>query len=289
MNALDILMPKDAAQGVARPAQHLTYHDFRRSVVLFCSFRCGSHMFKAALERLTGLSVPPEPLNRYYGGEQGYTIGKFAAEAKSTLPPLSKPRDAAHAFLVRFFAAQPPEARVLLDIKYQQAYALGVTDETLVPMPTPMLLDVMHRGRVPFVHMIRRDVVSQAISLMIAEKSGSYFATPPLPNQNEPTPAKIRLVPRQVFDVARNQRLAQLQATALLKSMDVQLMTIAYEDLIGPNRAEHYREAMRFMNLYGDIPPNFSSQTISQNSMALVANMAEIRAFVASQDEALLS
>jgi hypothetical protein len=73
----------------------------------------------------------------------------------------------------------------------------------------------------------------------------------------------------------------------VLGALGVRQHEVTFEDLTSPSWRDHYRAIFRFINQYADIPENYVSPTRAQDSSGKVANLADIRSFVAERDPVL--
>lgn len=262
----------------------LDYRDFQRSIALISSFRSGSHMLKLSLGQLAGMSTPVEPFNHMVDGGDGYTIRTYLSEGGPKPLIMTEGHAAVHHFLARFYQTMPPRRSIILDIKYPQAYAFGVNASMRVPVAVPVVLEELHKLQIPFIHLTRRDLVAQAISLMVAENEGAYLVKSDAADQ---TRRPLRLTPRDVMATALQLRNARDNAQTVMQALGVRVLDVSYEDLTSPNWRYHYREVLRFVNRYADIPETYSAPTRRQDSASRVTNLAEIRDYVAERDRKL--
>lgn len=276
-----LMQPADEAIVSSAPPR-LDYRDFQRTVVLFSSFRSGSHMLKLSLGQLASMSTPVEPFN--HNVSDGYTIKTYLAEGGPKPLIMTDGHAAVHHFLSRFYKTMPPQRSIILDIKYSQAYVFGVNASMQVPVAAPVVIEELHKLRVPFIHLTRRDLVAQAISLLVAEDEGAYLVKAGETGQSR---APVRLSPRDVMAAAVKLRNARDNARAVMEALGVRRLEIVYEDLISSNWRQQYREVLRFVNRYADIPDTYSAPTQRQNSASRVTNILEIREYVAERDRTL--
>ncbi len=285
MDSKSFLM-KAAEVQATEAAPRLDFRDVQRSIVLLSSFRSGSHMLKLSLNKLTGLIGKAEPFNHLVDDPNGYTLKDYLAEGGPQPRLMTEGHMAVHHFLARFYQRLPPRTAVLFDVKYPQAYAFGVNAQMDLPLPVPTLLEEFHRLDMPFIHLVRRDLVAQAISLMIAEDTGTFFLQPgSLPATNRMP--EVTLSPRTVLARALRLRNARDHAREVLTALGSKVLEVSYESLISTDGRGHYREIMRFIGQYADIPADFEPPTLRQNSQSRVSNMADVRDFVAKRDPAL--
>lgn len=270
----------------AEPAPVLDYRDLQRSIVLLSSFRSGSHMLKLSLEKLTGLTATAEPFNHFADDPKSYTLKNYFAEGAPGPNIMTEGNKTVHHFLARFYKRVPGREAILLDVKYPQAYVFGVDMQMDVPLPIPTLLQELRKLDVPFIHLTRRDLVAQAISLLIAERTGTYFSVAD-EGLNKGSDRVITLAPKAVLSQALRIRNARDHARTVLSAIRCKVLEISYESLISANGREHYREIMRFIGQYADIPANFEPPTLRQDSQSQAANLADIRDFVSRQDPSL--
>lgn len=286
MDSKDFLMqPSDVVGDEDRPPR-LDYRDFQRSIVLLSNFRSGSHMLKLSLGKLAGMTTPAEPFNHGFAPEAGYTLKMYLAQGGPRPSLMTEGHAALHHFMARFYAQMPARRSIILDVKYPQAYAFGVNASMQVPAAVPVILEELHKLQMPFIHLTRRDQVAQAISLMVAEDSGEYLVK----SDSSGSAAQgrvLRLSPRDVLSRARQLRNATENARMVLGALGVRQHEVTFEDLTSPSWRDHYRAIFRFINQYADIPENYVSPTRAQDSSGKVANLADIRSFVAERDPVL--
>lgn len=283
MDSKDFLMSPVEGAAEERPPR-LDYRDFQRSIVLLSSFRSGSHMLKLSLGKLGNISTPAELLNTGIAPEAGYTLATYLAEGGPKPSVMTEGFAAFHHFMARFYATMPARRSIILDIKYPQAYAFGVNTAMDVPAAVPVVLEELHKLRIPFIHLTRRDYVAQAVSLMVAEDSGEYLAKA---GDGETLVQAKRLSQREVLARARRLRNAAENARQVLRAMDVRQHEVVFEDLVASGWRDRFREIFRFIDQYADIPADFVSPTKSQDSSSKVSNLADIRAFIAERDPSL--
>lgn len=284
MDGKTFLMQPADETAVSSAPPRLDYRDFQRSIALISSFRSGSHMLKLSLGQLASMSTPVEPFNHNVDGGEGYTVKTYLAEGGPKPSIMTEGHGAVHHFLARFYKSMPPRRSIILDIKYSQAYIFGVNASMRVPVAVPVVLEELHKLQIPFIHLTRRDLVAQAISLLVAEDEGAYLVKADEADQSR---RPVRLSPRDVMTAATQLRNARDNARAVMDALGVRSLEVGYEDLISPNWRYHYREILRFVNRYADIPETYSAPTRRQDSASRVTNLAEIRDYVAERDRTL--
>lgn len=277
------MQPADEATVSSAPPR-LDYRDFQRTIALISSFRSGSHMLKLSLGQLASMATPAEPFNHNVDGGDGYTIKTYLAEDGPKPLIMTEGHGAVHHFLARFYKTMPPRRSIILDIKYSQAYVFGVNASMQVPVAVPVILEELHKLQVPFIHLTRRDLVAQAISLLVAEDEGAYLVKR---GEDDIGRSPIRLSPRDVMAAAIKLRNARDNANTVMDALGVRRLDVVYEDLVSPNWRQHYRDILRFVNRYADIPETYSAPTRRQDSASRVTNLVEIRDYIAERDRAL--
>ncbi|PJE31409.1 hypothetical protein SAMN06297129_1685 [Pseudooceanicola antarcticus] len=272
-------------EGADADEVRLDYLDFQRSFVLLSDFRSGSHMLKLSLGRLARMVTPAEPFNHRIALGDGYTLGTFLCQGGKMPEVMTEGHDAVQRFLSNFYRYMPPQRSIIIDVKYSQAYAFGVNAEMVHPMPVPVVLEECVKLKMPVVHLTRRDLVAQAISLMVAEDSGEYLVK--TGDSSDGGADVLRLPAGEVLRRTQQMRNARENAKAVLEALGANVHHVVYEDLIAEDWRSSYRDVLRFLGQYADIPGGFSSPTKRQNSLSRVSNLAEIRAYVGSRDPSL--
>lgn len=283
MDSKSFLMSQDAESGPEAEEVKLDYLDFQRSIVLFSNFRSGSHMLKLSLGKLGRMVAPAEPFNHQATLESGYTLRTYLENDGPMPKVMSEGHFQTQKFMANFYENMPRKRSIILDVKYSQAYSFGVNAEMNYPVPVPVILEEFIKLKMPVVHLTRRDLVAQAISLMVAENSDEWLLTSSAEPQNAPN-ALLRLPASEVLKRARQARNARVNADVVLSALDARVHNVEYEDLISGVWRTRYRGIFRFLDQYADIPEDFSPPSKRQNSMSRVTNLAEIRAYVDERD-----
>ncbi|MFT6271835.1 MAG: SHS2 domain-containing protein [Sulfitobacter sp.] len=283
---------KRRAEPVETPALRLQsdYRDFERSVVLYCNFRSGSHMLKLTLDRVAGIKSTPELLNPAVVGEGGFNIREFV-DKDPDATVLSEGASLTERYMNAVFSTVSSERRMLLDIKYSQAFTFGVEREFKHDVIVPTMILELSKRKVPFLHLVRRDAVAQSLSKLVAAASGEYFRQiNQTPEAATPAPPQsYRFSPALVHEESMAQRRIAQHASAVLKAIGARHLPIFYEDLVGPDIGSELRRILTFIDHYADIPADFAAATLNQNSSSRVKNLAEIRAYIQARDPDLAS
>lgn len=282
MDSKTLLMESPKVILPTEKSPRLDYRDLSRSVVLISSFRSGSHMLKLSLGKLANMLIPPEPFNHAISSHEGYTVANYLNENGPRPSLMTSGNSAVHHFLSRFYAELPPQRRIIMDIKYPQAYGFGVNADMDKPIVVPVILEELHKLKIPFVHLTRRDVVAQAVSLMTAEETGVYLVKEGDQPALEVKPT--RLSPAEVLMRARRLHNATNNAKAVMDALGVRCHDVTYEALTSDRWKEEYRAIFKFLDQYADIPQDFVVPTLRQGSVDMVTNIQDIRNYVAERE-----
>jgi len=278
MEAKTFLSMEPENPSLAPSTPILDYRDFQRTVVLFSSFRSGSHMLKLSLGRLAGMVTPPEPFNAYADSGSGYTLQEYLRDPNPKPDLMTEGASSVHHFLQSFYSRMPEKKKIVMDVKYPQAYAFGTNADMDYAVPVPTVLDEMNKLGMPIIHLRRRDKVAQAVSLLVAEGTGVYLS-PDGTASNKADAAMIRLNPAEVFERAMRFQNGSDNAVTVLTAMGANVLNVTYEDLLSDHSKEQYRKVFRFVDRYADIPEGFKPPTRAQNSSGRVSNLTEVRAY----------
>ncbi|WP_284266208.1 hypothetical protein [Roseicyclus amphidinii] len=238
-------------------------------------------MLKLSLAGLAQMSGPPEPLNTGIAGGGTFTLGDMLAAGGPRSSLLTHAPAALHEFLARFFATTESERKILFDVKYPQAFAFGVNGDMDLPMPVPVVLQEFAKLGVPVIHLTRRDVVAQAMSLLVAERSGVYLTRTGEDPGDGYVP--IRLSPKDVLTAARRFHHSRVHFETVLSTLGMRVLPLRYEDLSSETGIDVLRSALRFLGRYADVPAGFNVPTRRQSSEASVINADDVRAFVSAR------
>ncbi|MBY6201001.1 hypothetical protein KUV65_06475 [Maritalea mobilis] len=247
------------------------YEVLRRSALIYSNFRSGTHMLRSSLLQLTDLQTGGELFaraNREPGSFSDYAAQPDTEAAELLLDP---ERHLPH-FLAHHLSTLAPSQPVVFDIKYSQAARLGVDDLT----QAPTILKFFTALHVPVLHVIRRDVVAQAVSHLLAEKRDQFFADAALSNGQGKSASPVWLNPTEVCDLAQARSEEQRRAQAHLAAVSADVCTLYYEDLAGPNFVPELRRIFQFLDRYARVAPGYRAPTRPQNSRLDVANLNEI-------------
>ena len=229
--------------------------------------------------------APAEILNPASNEAALYTLQQFMAEGLVPYP-FTDASEAARQFLRRLLEVKEPRKQVLLDIKYPQLYAFGVNHET----NAPNFLEILCKLKRPILHLVRRDVVDQAISLLVANQTGAFLRSRSAAGADSGRARALHwLNPEDVYRIAKARRWASQQAAQTLDHIGAKVLLVHYEDLASESWAQVFRRIFAFLDHYADLPKSLPDTTERQNSRDLVSNLAEIRGFVAEKDPSLLS
>lgn len=262
----------------ADPCPRLDYRDFQRTALILSGYRSGSHMLKLSLAGLAQMLGPQEPLNTGTAGGSSFTLGDMLATGGPRSSLFTHAPAALHEFLARFFATMESERKILFDLKYPHAFAFGANGDMDLPLPVPVVLQEFAKLGVPVIHLTRRDVVAQAMSLLVAERSGVYLTKSGEDSSEGQVP--IRLSPKDVLTAARRFHHARLHFETVLSTLGMRVLPLRYEDLSSETGVDVLRSALRFLGRYADVPASFTIPTRRQSSEASVVNADDIRAYV---------
>lgn len=241
-------------------------------------------MFKLTLGKLSGIHGAAEPFNYSVAQDESYTFHKYLLEQeRDVVATFTDGSKAIYDFLAHYYVHCPADKKILIDLKYSQSYALGVDENTMAPV----VLSELAKLKLPIVHLVRKDTVAQAVSLLVSEKTGKFVETKKISSNSRDAKQKFWLDPSEVLKVAKSGQFAVEQASRNMDILGIKPLVVFYEDLISPSAARTYRQTLSFLDHYSDIPKDFESPTIRQNSSARVANMSEILNYI-SQKEPLL-
>jgi LPS sulfotransferase NodH len=266
------------SMGTSEDVPMLDFNALRQSALIYGSYRVGTHMLKLTLARAAGYVAAPESFARVpdeglpdYIYSTWLTQDLHRSEHKGTAT-----REELLAYLawLQLNAAQDSDTPrpLLLDVKYDQAMRFGAD----APGARPLIIEWLVEMGLPVIHLIRRDAVAQAMSHMLARKSGVFFAPSTLAPSDPPTVTPTWLDPVEVVHAARAYRLAQMTAHHQLSRPGVRLVTMAYEDMLGAGFVPQLRRCLRRLDRYAELSPHLRPVTQRQNSSLAVANRAEI-------------
>ncbi|MBK8438208.1 MAG: hypothetical protein IPL38_01395 [Rhodobacter sp.] len=248
-----------AGAGVAR---------LKDCVVVYSNFRAGSHLLQSSLTALTSLRDAGEVFARRSHDPLSFNAFLQSCEV-DTLPFLIEPEQQIPGYFRYLFDHLPDDAPMIVSMKYTQAHRLGADDMT----GAPILLKVLADYRVPVLHLVRRDVVRQAISHLVAAETESFhIAHADAADGNR----KIWLDPAEVLALARTRAEEQRRARAHLEAVSARHLTMYYEELTPGRLPDELRRALRFLDRYGQVPNGFLPETVAMESDRCVANRAEI-------------
>lgn len=264
----------------------LDYRDFQRTALVLSGYRSGSHMLKLSLARLAQMQGPSEPLNANIVDGASFNLGAMIARGGPQVSLFSNSAAAFREFLAYFYEQMEPKQKILFEMKYDQAFAFGVNSLMDLPLPVPVALQEFALRAVPVIHLTRRDIVAQAMSLLVAERSGEFLRMSNAGAGDALPP--VRLSPRDVLAGAQRIQHARLHFDRLLPMLGMRVLSVEYEELAAGNSVEVLRSALRFLGRYADVPQGFSFPTQRQGSESSVINALEIRDYVAARAPEIL-
>jgi LPS sulfotransferase NodH len=264
--------PSDpVAKRTFNPAPALSGAGFsrlRNCVVVYSNFRAGSHLLQSSLSAVTALRDADEIFARQTSDANSFNAFLETADADHHAL-LVEPESQLPGYFRYLFDQVAHDAPLIISLKYTQAHRLGADDMTAAPL----ILKVLADYRVPVLHLVRRDVVQQAISHLVAADTGQFHASSAAQPDID---RKIWLNPAEVVSLARARAEEQKRARAHLDAISARHLTVYYEEL-GPGRvADELRRALRFLDRYAHVPNGFRPATIAMDSDRRVANRAEI-------------
>jgi hypothetical protein len=267
----------------------LDYRDFQRTTVILSGYRSGSHFLKLSLANLAQMQGLPEPLNTNFSDGKTFALPDYLKLSNPLPNVINQAPEAFHVFLSHFYKSAERVRRILFDLKYSHAFTFGVNCEFDYHLPVPTVIDEFRKLDVPFIHLVRKDVISQAVSLLVAESSGVYLTRRQATSEgDEKALSLMRLSPKDVLKTARRFKNAQKHFDELLFAIDARFLRVSYEDLIGPQKVDQFRNVLRFIGRYADVPEGFRSPTRPQSSRSSVINMDDIIAYVEKRAPELL-
>lgn len=260
----------DAETGPVLPAlSGAGFGRLRNCVVVYSNFRAGSHLLQSSLAALTSLRDADEVFARRSDDPASFNAFLAGAAADPDALLLDPESQLPH-YLRHLFEHAAHDGPLILSLKYTQAYRLGADDMTAAPL----ILKVLADYQVPVLHLVRRDVVQQAISHLVAASSGQFHATDPATNPaNGQT---LWLDPAEVAALARVRAEEQQRSRAHLDAISARHLTVYYEELAPGRVAEELRRVLRFLDRYAPVPDGFRAPTRAMDSDRRVSNRAEI-------------
>lgn len=228
------------------------------------------------------MSTLDEPFSKVASG--AVCLDKYLGLDKSVASELLlDPDTGLRRFLNYLYSAVSPNGNILLDIKYEQAYRLGIDNEA----HGPVVLTQLVRMGVPIIHLIRRDAIAQAVSHLVALRTGVFSKTAGDVDRTVDD-ERIWLDPEHVLGVARSRRDAHRRAREHLSALHARHMTVFYEDISGADRTNQIQRIFQFVDQYVEIPDNFVSDTIRQESRRRVVNMDDINHYIVEREPDLV-
>lgn len=244
------------------------FNRLRDCVVVYSNFRAGSHLLQSSLAAVTALFDADEVFARRT--DTPHSFNAFVASAEADHPALLiEPESQLPRYFQYLFDQVNHDAPLILSLKYTQAHRLGADDVTAVPLVLKALADY----RVPVLHLVRRDVVQQAISHLVATETGQFHTVKPNGSDGD---RKIWLDPVEVASLARAKAEEQRRAQAHLAALSARHLTVYYEELAPGKVADELRRALRFLDRYAHVPSGFRPATHAMESDRRVANRVEI-------------
>lgn len=251
----------------------------RNGVVVYSSFRAGSHLLQGALSNLTSLYDVDEVFARKSVDPASFLAYVTAPETDAT-GLITDPEAHLAGYFEHLFAHTPTDAPLIFSLKYSQAHRLGVDDVT----QAPVLLKQLVAYGIPVLHLVRRDVVGQAISHLVADATGQFIGS--APQDQRP----IWLDPEIVVGLARTRAAEQRRADAHLAAISARVQRVMFEDLISAtSRAEALRRALRFLDRFANVPDGYDPPTRPAQTARVVSNRVEIWDHVLSEAPDLAS
>jgi hypothetical protein len=263
--------PPTQTENVPDPLLDGGYGVLRRSVLIFSNFRSGTQMLRSSLVQLSDLQTGGELFAR--ANTEPGAFSDYIAHPDTDLEGLLRDPERHLPFYLAYrLSTLEPSQPAAFDVKYSQAARLGVDDLTLAPT----ILKYFAALHVPVLHVIRRDVVAQAISHLLANKRGRFFVDRGAPAARPQSVEPIWLNPTEVCVLASARREEQRRAQAYLKAVSADVCTLYYEDLAGPALVPELQRTFRFLDRYARIPLTYQPPTRAQNSRLDIANRNEI-------------
>lgn len=264
----------------------LNFEEFQKCFVLFSNFRCGTTFLQMSLNKIAGMKARPEPFNEGTRGNVKDSFVEFLEREKISASDLmANGEKVVFSFFAQHLPAQGSDRPMPIDLKYSQSYVLGMHDL----MMAPLLLKILIDAKLPVIHLIRRDMIAQSISYLLALKTGRYhrFARA---SDNAPAAAEqVWMDPEDVLRVALARQRATQIAGEQLTLLGARVLTVFYEDLSGDNWASHFARIFRFLDHYVEVPEAYDPGISRLNSAERVQNIDEIVEFVLMRNPELVS
>lgn len=264
----------------------IDHAQLRHSALLYSNFRTGSHFLKLTLAKLAAIEPLAEVLNPYQSDAVGaLTFKTFLGQrADITATRLfMDPHGVTHEFVTALLAGVKDRRPAIVDLKYSQAATLGMDDT-----PTaPRILAQMVRMGLPVIHLVRRDVVAQALSLLVAQQTNVYVLATGAGAGNDATRGgeKFWFDPKAVLSLSRNLASARSAAQLQLTGLGSRTMTVFYEDLLSEaGLRDGLKRCLRAIDIFADLPEQIKPMTQRQNSLDRVANLDDIHQMIAAED-----
>jgi len=274
--------PEGPAESVAAyPLEH-DYSIVQRTSVLYSNYRCGTNFVKSVLSRVSEVHQVDELFAREEaGGGEDFAFSKYIRGKKPDVSELLlSPERGLRRYLNYIYADVPDSGAVLFDVKYEHAYRLGVDGQD----QTPIVLTQFRHLDLPIIHLIRRDAIAQALSHLVASRTGVYMNLRGSAAGGAQDSERYWFDPAEVLRLARGRIYIHEQARTQLQLLGARTITAYYEDLTGPRWREQFQRLCRFLDIYVEIPNDFVPDTVNQRSGERVANRDEILDYV--QDNA---
>ncbi len=281
-------MPDDVMAGASRPAfrsfadycEMFRDEDRARFILLLSHYRSGSHLFKDMLKTLDGISCEGEVFHRF----DGVDIPRSFAEFRRTCPEVDQEIDDLEKVIRAFFGflldGMPRNARLVLDVKYVDAYRFGVPDQASVPMPR--LLELLAEWQMPLLHLKRNSIFHLAVSHQVLLQTGEWAKTP---EGNQVTddrahlehrPEIVFLHPADVLQEARAAFALQRQFDSYLSGYSGPVIPAFYEDIAGLRAQRTLARVATALGIYLDPQGKLDVKLQRQGSAERVGNITEI-------------
>jgi len=250
----------------------LDYMDIRRLIVVYSNYRSGTNLLRSGLHSI--LQAPD--LGEVFLDHQ-QNRNPLLEEFTAKNPHLSSfSHEHRKLFLEQYLAylvgTTPNFAPALIDIKYSQAFFCGALNNSY---PLPLTLKTLSDFGCRVIHLIRKDVVAQAISNALAQQTDIYRVEADGAFEASP----IVLDPEDVVRQARASLAAQEQGRQNLITAGCVPINVYYEDLINNYRGQ-LRRILGRLDHYAEIPQDAKPKTKRIKSSAFVLNLSEIKAYL---------
>jgi LPS sulfotransferase NodH len=215
-----------------------------------------------------------------------YNYFTFRQRMFSSFPDLAYPsRKNQQALWTHFLTAvesRDPGKLHVLDVKYNSVHHLDPLYHS--PFDSPLLLQLLKAQQIPIIHIVRHNLVAQAISLLIAQRTGRWHKLRAWQPAEPPSP--IAIEPRVLLDTIERAGRELKHFEAVLRHHP-RLLPLTYETLynakgdLDPDEAKRIND---FLGLDGGIlwshtPP---TERLQSSPFSAVSNLKELEVFLSN-------